>query len=210
MTLIRSIRGRSAMRLRLSFSLLWLMVALGSSILTALLAGAAEEGDRLKVGIQPDGRFVVPPTQVLKPAGTQITFPGRPVDIARCDDGRTLVAKNIKSLVFIDTATAKVKQTLELPNDPYLPFNPIAAMKKPINPDGKGHHFPDGFSVIGLLVDGDRVFATDSQNHVQQARRQNDGRYAWSRAIAIPPPKVGGKPFPAGIARQSAEELWVC
>src|SRR5438874_12066927 len=102
-------------------------------------ADAGDDRDTLKVGVQPDGRIVVPTNQVLKPAGTQIPFPGRPVDLALCDDGRTVVAKNIKSLVFIDVDTAKVKQTLELPGDPYLPFNPIAAMKTPINPDGKGH-----------------------------------------------------------------------
>jgi YVTN family beta-propeller protein len=198
------------MRIRLPFVFPALLVALGGCLLTALRTGAAEPGDRLKVGLQPDGRIVVPTNQILKPAGTQITFPGRPVDIALCDDGHTVVAKNIKSLVFIDMATAKVKQTLELPNDPYLPFNPIAAMKKPIAPDGKGHNYPDGLSVVGLLVDGDRIFVTDSQYHLQQARRQKDGSYAWTEAVALIPPKVGGQPFPAGIAKQSAEALWVC
>src|SRR6516162_4602423 len=198
------------MRLGFSFFSPSLFVALGSCLLAALLAGAAEEEERLKVGVQPDGRIVVPTNQVLKPAGTQVTFPGRPVDIALCDGGRTVVAKNIKGLVFIDVATGKVKQTLELPDDPYLPFNPVAAMKKPIAPDGKGHHYPNGFSVVGLLVDGDRVFVTDSQDYLQQARRQKDGRYVWAAPIALMPPKVGGDPFPAGVARQSAEELWAC
>ena len=173
------------MRLRLSFLFPLLFVALGGCILTALLAGTADEGDRLKVGLQPDGRIVVPTNQVLNPAGSQIHFPGRPVDIALCDDGRTVVAKNMKSLVFIDVATAKVKQTLELPGDPYLPFNPVAAMKKPIDPNGKEHHFPDGFSVVGLLVDSDRIFVTDSQSHLQQARRQKDGSYAWAETVAV-------------------------
>src|SRR5438105_1543314 len=186
--------GSAAMRLRLSFWAPSLFVALGGCILTAPPAGAAEEGDRLKVGVQPDGRIVVPTNQVLRPAGMQVSFPGRPVDIALCDGGRTVVAKNMKSLVFIDVATAKVKQTLELPRDPYLPFNPVAAMKKPIAPDGKGHRYPDGFSAVGLLVDGDRVFVTDSQDHVQQALRQKDGSYAWSQAVAIIRPKVGGNP----------------
>ena len=42
---------------------------------------AADERDRLKVGLQPDGRIVVPTNQILQPAGTQVTFPGRPVDL---------------------------------------------------------------------------------------------------------------------------------
>jgi hypothetical protein len=122
------------MRLRVRFVFPSLFVALAGCLLTAPPAGAADETGRFKVGVQPDGRIVVPTNQVLKPAGTQTTFPGRPVDIALCDDGRTVVAKNMKGLVFIDVATAKVKQTLELPDDPYLPFNPVAAMKKPISP----------------------------------------------------------------------------
>src|SRR5262245_913373 len=82
----------------------------------ALLAGvAADERDKLKVGVQPDGRIVVPTNQILRPAGRQVTFPGRPVDLILIDDGQTLVAKNMRDLVFIDVATGAVKQTLALP-----------------------------------------------------------------------------------------------
>src|SRR5262245_19406256 len=85
--------------------------------LGALAAGAAPRAgaqDRLKVGLQPDGRIVVPTNQILKPAGTQVTFPGRPVDLALADGGKTLVVLNLRDLVFIDVATARVTQTLEL------------------------------------------------------------------------------------------------
>ena len=76
------------MRPRLSFASVSLCVALGSCCsLPALLAGAADDGERFKVGVQPDGRIVVPTNQLLTPAGTQITFPGRPVDLALCDEG---------------------------------------------------------------------------------------------------------------------------
>src|SRR5262249_62032447 len=51
---------------------------------------------------------------------------------------------------------------------------------------------------------------SDSQNQGRVARRQENGSYAWGEGIALIPPKVGGAPFPTGIARQSAEELWVC
>src|SRR5437899_992321 len=72
----------------------------------------SDDQDRLQVGVQSDGRIVVPTNQILNPAGRQITFPGRPVDLALTDDGKTLVVKNQRDLVFIDVATAKVKQTL--------------------------------------------------------------------------------------------------
>src|SRR5688572_18215245 len=75
----------------------------------------ADDRDRLKVGAQPDGRIVVPTNQILKPAGRQVTFPGRPVDLFPIDNGRTLVAKNMRDLVFIDPATGAIKQTLPLP-----------------------------------------------------------------------------------------------
>src|SRR6516165_9049609 len=75
-------------------------------------AALGDDVERLAVGVQKDGRIVVPTNQVLSPAGKQVTFPGRPVDLALADQGKTLVAKNMRSLVFIDVATAAVKQTL--------------------------------------------------------------------------------------------------
>src|SRR5262249_35094814 len=94
--------------------------------------------DTLRVGVQPDGRIGVPTNQILKPAGKQILFPGRPVDLAFADEGRTLVVKNRWDLVFIDLTTARVKQTLALPS------------KKKTD---------TGFSVVGILVQGGRVYA---------------------------------------------------
>jgi YVTN family beta-propeller protein len=188
----------------------WLLLACLSVGLPGWPAPRADERDRLKVGLQRDGSIVVPTNQILKPAGTQVTFPGRPVDLALTGDGKTLVVKNMKNLVFIDVARAKVKQTLDLPEDPPLSFNPVAAMKKPIAPDGKGHHYPTGFSAVGLWVRGGQIAVSDSQNRVRLARRQKDSRYAWGTGIEMIPPKVGGPAYPTGIARQSTEDLWVC
>jgi YVTN family beta-propeller protein len=139
------------------------------------------------VGPQPDGRIVVPTNQVLRPAGKQITFPGRPVDLALAEKGRTLVVKNMGSLVFIDVKGARVKQTLALP----------------------GKEAKTGLSVVGLLVRGDRVFVSDAQDRLRTARRQADGSYRWVESIPLRRPKVGGAPHPAGIARLSKNELWV-
>jgi YVTN family beta-propeller protein len=151
---------------------------------------AADERDRLKVGLQPDGRIVVPTNQILKPAGTQVTFPGRPVDLLLIEDGKTLVAKNMRDLVFIDPATGKVKQTLALP----------AATEG----------LSAAFSAVGLLAAGDRVFATDSQSGVRVARRKADGSYGWEGAFVLPAPAVGGAAYPTGIAMQDEGHLWVC
>ncbi len=172
--------------------------------------GRAQPPDDFKVGRQPDGRIIVPTNQVLRPAGTQITFPGRPVDLALADDGRTLVVKNMKDLVFIDVAAARVRQVLELKDAPPMAaFDPDALMKQPIAPNGKGSHYPTGFSVVGLLAQGGLVYATDSKNHVQVARRRDDGTYVWHERIELFPPKVGGDAYPAGLARPSGDAMWV-
>ena len=75
----------------------------------------ADERDRLKIGVQPDGRILVPTNQILQPAGKQVTFPGRPVDLLLIEGDKTLVAKNMRNVVFIDVATGAIKQTLALP-----------------------------------------------------------------------------------------------
>src|SRR5262249_10688542 len=198
------------MRLPLPCRYLWPLLAFASCLPAAGPAPQADPRDRLQVGRQPDGRIVVPTNQILNPAGVQVTFPGRPVDLALAEGGATLVVMNMKDLVFIDVAKGKVKQTLDIPRDLPLPFNPIAAMKKPIAPDGKGHHVPVGLSVVGLLVQGERVYVSDSSHRAPRARRRPDGRYVWAADIPLIPPKVGGPPMPAGIARHSADELWVC
>jgi YVTN family beta-propeller protein len=160
---------------------LWVGSAGGPSL-------GADDSDQLRVGVQPDGRIVVPTNQILKPAGTQITFPGRPVDLAFADSGRTLVVKNLRSLVFIDVAGTQIKQTLMLPR--------------------RGDPKP-GFSVVGLLVQGERIFASDAQNEVRVAQRQADGSYRWRAGIELIKPKVGGLVHPAGLGRLSPELLWV-
>jgi YVTN family beta-propeller protein len=141
-----------------------------------------QEPDRLKVGVQSDGSIVVPTNQILQPAGTQVTFPGRPVDLALAEDGKTLVIKNMKNLVFLDVATGKVKQTLAS---------------------------PVGFGVIGLVVKGDRVYVTDAQNHLRTARRGKDGSYQWLDPVELLKPKATGAAHPAGVALRGDDELWL-
>jgi YVTN family beta-propeller protein len=164
--------------------------------------------DQVKVGRQPDGSIVVPTNQVLRPAGKQITFPGRPVDLAFGDEGRTLVVKNMGSLLFIDAASGQIKQTLELNKAKGEGIAQV--MKEPLAPDGKPHApYRSGFSVVGLLVRGGRVYASDAEDYVHVAERQPDGSYKWGRAITVLPPRIGGLADPAGIAAAGDDGLWV-
>ncbi len=167
----------------------------GLAIFAVLMASrpaeiAADERDRLKVGLQADGRIVVPTNQILQPAGTQATFPGRPVDLVAIDDGRVLVAKNMRDLVFLNAATGTVGKTLALP----------AA--------GKG--LAGAFSATGLLASGDRLYASDSQGAIRIAKRKNDGSYEWERNIPLKAPAVGGAAYPTGLAFADEKQLWVC
>jgi YVTN family beta-propeller protein len=156
--------------------------------LTPGVGPAADELDRLPIGVQPDGRIVVPTNQILTPAGRQIPFPGRPVDLAFADDGRTLVVKNRRDLVFIDVPSLGIKQVLELPK------------KEDPRP---------GFGVVGLVVQDERVYAGDAQGQVRVAKRMSDGNYEWAASIKVPRPRLGGLPNPAGIAPDSTDLFWV-
>src|SRR5581483_9599333 len=159
----------------------------------AAMTASAQDVDRLTVGVQPDGRIVVPTNQILQPAGTQVTFPGRPVDLLLIEDGRTLAVKNTKDLVFIDVATGRVKQTLPTP--------------------GSGRTQP-GFGVVGLAAAGARIFASDALHSVRVARRGADGKYAWVESLTVPPAPVsttrsGKEPHPAGLAMLADGKLAV-
>ena len=51
------------------------------------------------VGPQADGSILVPTNQLLRPAGFQMLFPGRPVDLALSPDGKWLAVLDRKSVV---------------------------------------------------------------------------------------------------------------
>lgn len=156
----------------------------------------ADERDALNVGLQPDGRIVVPTNQILDPAGKQVTFPGRPVDLILIDNGNTLAVKSMKDLVFIDVKTARVKQTLTTGAKP---------IKEATTPkEAKG----SGFSVVGLVAIKDKILASDVTN-LRIAQKQANGQYAWSGAIGLQSPSVGGSAHPAGIAIHDDNRVWV-
>jgi YVTN family beta-propeller protein len=147
---------------------------------------SADEPQQFHVGIQPDGRIVVPTNQVLEPAGKQVTFPGRPVDLALAEDGKLLVVKNARDLVLIDTMTGRIRQTASIP---------------------RKRNKPPGFSVVGLLCSGDSIYVGDAENQVRVFRRQENGEYLYVDKWELTKPAVGGAVHPAGIARLPSGEL---
>ena len=118
----------------------------------------ADDRDKMTIGLQKDGSIVTPTNQLLKPAGTQVLFPGRPVDAVLIDDGKTLVAKNMKTLEMIDVATGKVTQTLALPAI-----------------GGKGAAAAGSMSAVGLIAVDGKLFVTDSQSGVMVAKKGESG-----------------------------------
>jgi YVTN family beta-propeller protein len=147
-----------------------------------------DQQEQFPVGVQPDGRIVVPTNQILQPAGKQVTFPGRPADLALTDNGKLLIVKNAKDLVLIDPVRAQVQQTVSIP---------------------RKRTKPPGFSVVGLLASGDSIYATDAEDHLRVFRRQETGDYLWTENRNLTPPAVGGVVHPAGIARLPSGELLV-
>src|SRR5256885_555009 len=64
--------------------------------------------DQLRTGDTADGKIVVPTNQVLSPAGRQVTFSGRPTDVALSPDGRFLAVLENSRVATIEPASGKI------------------------------------------------------------------------------------------------------
>lgn len=139
-----------------------------------------------RVGQNEDGTFYVPTEQMLDPAGLQVTFPGRPVDLALSPDEKTLAVKNRRDLILLDVDTRRVRVSLSLPSG--------------------------GHSVTGILFspDGKTIYTTDASRSILRARIGEQGIATWDAPITLPPPDIGGVPVPAGLAfANDSQELLV-
>jgi YVTN family beta-propeller protein len=67
-----------------------------------------------------------------------------------------------------------------------------------------------GFSVCGLVVHKNKVYASDTLNHVRVAVRRAEGNYAWDKHIDLIKPKDGKEVHPSGLAIMGEDKLWVC
>ena len=140
-------------------------------ILLALILSRSRADEPVVVGEQGAGRVVVPTNQVLTPAGRLVTFPGRPVDLALLDEGKTVAIKNLRDLVLLDATTGTILQTLRLPS---------------------GGHAVAGLAVAG---GGATIYSSGTGGKVHVARREGgQGPYRWADPFALPEPAVGGDP----------------
>ncbi|PYV41477.1 MAG: hypothetical protein DMG06_16985 [Acidobacteria bacterium] len=129
-----------------------------------------------KVGIQSDRSVVVPSNQILRPAGTQISFPGRPVDMALSPDGKTLAVLNSTGVVLIDLAAQRVKQT--------------------VTAEG----LKSSYAGIVFSLDGKTLYCSSNTDLVHVITLDSEGNGRPSETIKAPVPAIGGEPVPSGLA----------
>ena len=152
-----------------------------SDFLYPLVSGKKGIGNfekKSKIGKQKDESFIVPTSQRIEPAGTTVTFPGRPVDLALNSDESILAVKNLKDIVFFDVVNQRIKQTLTLK-------------------DGG-----NTFTGIGWSENGKKVWTTDTRGYLRSARLQENGLFEWCDQILLP-----DKIFPNGKFEWESEVL---
>ena len=137
------------------------------------------------VGPQEDGTYIVATSQRIDPAGENITFSGRPVDLALNPDESILAVKNINNLVFINPSTKEIIQTLALP---------------------KGGNT---FTGIGWSDGGQKVWTSDTRGRLRAAEKKEDGSFDWTIEILLPSPDENDEngAYPGGLVIDESNKL---
>lgn len=154
------------------------------TIPTPELATSEYKLDPLRqVGRQKDGTIVLPTNRILKPAGRQVEFNGRPNGIALSPDRKTVAVLNNgdSCIVLIDPETGKIKQEFSAP-------------------ESKA-------SSNGILYssDGKRLYASQTNGYLLIAGVKTDGTLTLERQVPLPFSSIrypGAKynPNPIGLA----------
>src|ERR1051326_924360 len=114
----------------------------------------------ISVGQLVNGEQSLPSKQLLRAAGQQIQFSGRPVDLAISPGGDTIYIKNINNLVVVDAVSWSIRQTLSYPNS--------------------------GASMHGIAVSRAHVYVTGSANELYDWVVNTNGMVTFSRTISLP------------------------
>ena len=136
----------------------------------------------LKVGQQPDGSVLVPSNQILRPAGFQVSLPGRPVDLSLISKGNFLLVKNIKSLDLINLKDNTLMQS--------LPYEKCGA----------------SFTGICSSRDNRHIYVSEAANKILIARFDNGHKLSWESPIVIAAPAIVGDPGPGGLVLNAKED----
>jgi YVTN family beta-propeller protein len=155
-----------------------------AALLPPVRTWAIQEAKRLIVfiGWQPDGSVITPTNQTLRPVGTEITFGGRPMDVALSPDGKTLAVLNFRSLTLIDLEKKEVKQNI-----------PVAG----------GHPF------AGILWDGDTIYTSQIRGVIQPYQVDEKGAAKAGKEVRLPSERGSVSPLPAGMAVSHDRTLYV-
>jgi YVTN family beta-propeller protein len=135
------------------------------------IAGAASAGETYHVGLQPDGSFVLPTDQIIRPAGRAITFDGRPTALAIRPDGRTAALLRTSGgwfpyggpILVVDLVTGRIKQE-------FVPYE---------SADGS-------FTGIAYSANGSKLYASDPGGAVMVANVAADGTLSKAEKILLP------------------------
>src|SRR5439155_9368644 len=125
----------------------------------------------IQTGELPNSEEALPSKQILRSAGQQIQFSGRPVDLAFAPDGQTLYLKNMTGLLLVDVPTWRLLSTSAYPGS--------------------------GASMHGIAVspDGSHVYVSGAGNELYDWTANTNQTVAFSRTISLP-----SGSYPCGIA----------
>lgn len=133
-----------------------------------------KESNNKLVGAPIDGSILVPTNQILRPAGFQIQFQGRPVDLALSPNGKWMGVLNKNSLELIRVKDRTIVQRL------------------PISKGGS-------YNGIVFSDDSQKIYVSQGRDYILIAKMDKDNVLTWNDKITFPKPKVGGPPVPGGI-----------
>jgi len=149
-------------------STLWVMLVVN---LGQAQSGTSDHAS-VKVGQQADKSYLVGTGQRISPAGEQVEFFGRPVDLALSPSGTVLAVKNSHGLVTIDLSNRQVRS---------LDF-------REISPEYVPHLGGASFAGIAWEHNGRNVWVTDAYVGLHRASLQANGEFQWTNHIVLPGP----------------------
>jgi YVTN family beta-propeller protein len=169
-------------------------------------------GGQEKVGVEFDGKMIVPVNQLITPYGSQIQLPGmRPQGMAISPDNRLVaVSGKTSELVIIDPVDLSILQRVGFPLESQSqPLSELSSGRV-VEPDTEGQ-----FSYNGLIFsqDGKRIFLSNVNGSIKVFSVSIEGQVKPSHTIHLPPANAPRREeeIPAGLALSpDGQKLYVC